>query len=170
MITLRRFLSVFALMFWQGGFMFYAAVVVPILRARLEKPGLITQEVTQWMNLIGTLAVLLMFADLYASPIKPKLWRWVAWLGMALPQPILVWMHREMTRQMAAPDFYLMDMSAFQTWHRVYLLHNTVQWFAGMAFTVLSLRAWRAEDGLANLGESTAPAPPTVADPSSERA
>ena len=30
MTTLRRFLGLCALLFWQGGFTFYAAVVVPI--------------------------------------------------------------------------------------------------------------------------------------------
>ena len=35
MITLRRYLCVCALMFWQGGFTFYAAVVIPIAGAVL---------------------------------------------------------------------------------------------------------------------------------------
>ena len=38
MTILRRFLVLAALMFWQGGFMFYGAVVVPITRVRLAEP------------------------------------------------------------------------------------------------------------------------------------
>jgi hypothetical protein len=149
MRLLRRFLSLFALLFWLGGFMFYGAVVVPIVRANVvdPNPGVITQKVTQWMNLAGTLAVLVVFVELWAGQEFLKRWRWIAWLGMALPQPILVWMHHEMSRQMLAPDFFRSDLSSFLSqWHRPYLLLNTIQWAAGMAFIGLSLKVWRAED------------------------
>ena len=147
MTILRRFLVLAALMFWQGGFMFYGAVVVPITRARLAEPSLITRDVTQWMNLVGTLAVLLLFVDVWAGERSVKRWRWVTWLGMAAPLPLLVWMHVKMSSQMALPEFSRSSMTSFLgSWHRLYLIVNTFQWLAGMAFTVLSLRAWRAED------------------------
>lgn len=149
MIITRRFILMFALMFWQGGFMFYGAVTVPIVRARLG-PGpersLITQRVTQWMNLAGTVAILAMFADVWASPIQRKRWRWVAWLAMALPQPIVIILHRVLSGQMAAAGFHSSETSGFLAWHQVYLMLNSIQWIGGMAFAVLSLRAWREED------------------------
>ena len=131
---------------------FYGAVVVPVVRERMRDAGMmpeagrITQTVTQWMNLAGTLAVLVMFADLWVSPAYLKRWRWLAWLGMAVPQPVLVWLHNEMSTQMADPGFFRSDLGPFLTWHRIYLLLNTLQWAAGMAFVILSLRVWRAED------------------------
>ena len=148
MIITRRFVLVLALMFWQGGFMFYGAVTVPVVRARLDRGnrGKITQEVTQWMNLAGTIALLGMMADVVASPLGRKRWRWVAWLVMAVPHPALVLLHREMSRQMAVPGFDASDLAPFFSWHRVYLLINTVQWAAGMVFAILSLKAWREED------------------------
>jgi hypothetical protein len=150
MIALRRFALVFALMFWQGGFMFYGAVTLPVVRellGNMPERSLITQHVTQWMNLFGTLAILATFIDLYASPLPRKRWRLAAWLGMALPQPLLIFMHHEMSALMAARDFHISDMHQFMSyWHRPYVLLCTVQWLSGMIFTWQSLTAWRAED------------------------
>ena len=150
MTTTRRFLVLTALMFWLGGFMFYGAVVVPIVRETLPGPerSTITRDVTAWMNLVGTIAVLVMFVDVWAGGSAARKWRWVAWLGMTLPLPLLVWLHGEMSRQMMEPGFHRTDIRPFLTWHRVYLLTNTAQWFAGMIFVALSLRAWRAEDSV----------------------
>lgn len=149
MLITRRFLLLLALMFWQGGFMFYGAVTVPIVRAQLG-PGpsrsMITQQVTQWMNLIGTLAILAMFADLWASPVERKRWRWVAWLAMALPQPAVILFHRQLSHQMAASGFQSSDMTGFLVWHRLYLSMNAIQWLGGLAFALLSIRAWRDAD------------------------
>ena len=62
MLTLlRRFLVVSALMFWQGGFLFYASIVVPIGQEVLPTPqdqGFITRHVTKSMNVSGAVALL----------------------------------------------------------------------------------------------------------------
>ena len=42
--------------FWLGGFTFYSAVVIPVLHDRLGSPletGLVTQRVTDALNLLG---------------------------------------------------------------------------------------------------------------------
>src|SRR5260370_34634890 len=148
MFILRRFLVLFALMFWQGGSVFYGAVVVPIVRAQLDQPerGLITQRVTQWLNFAGTIALLLLFADVWASSLASKRWRWLAWAGMALPNLAIVWLHHEMSRQMAATGNVRSRQHSFLSLHMLYLFHNVVQWVAALVFAVLSLRAWQAED------------------------
>ena len=148
MRILRRFLVVLALTFWQGGSMFYGAVVVGIVRAQLGQPerSLITQRVTQWLNLAGTIALLLLFTDVWASILPVKRWRWLTWSGMALPHVAMVWLHHELSRQMAVPGFVRSDQRAFLSWHALYLSCNVVQWLAAMAFVVVSLRAWRLED------------------------
>ena len=70
MILLRRFLVLVALMFWLGGFTFYAAVVVPVgqedLGSHLEQ-GFITRQVTKYLNLSGAIALLLLAWDVVAS-------------------------------------------------------------------------------------------------------
>src|SRR5437899_2231150 len=56
---LRRFTVLIALMFWQGGFTFYAAVVVPIGQEELgshESQGFITRGVTNYQNRAGAIA------------------------------------------------------------------------------------------------------------------
>jgi hypothetical protein len=154
MTITRRFLVVLALMFWQGGFMFYGAVTVPVIREQLSgrpERGVITQHVTQWMNLFGTLALMAMFADVLASrPPVLKRWRMVAWLGMALPHLAVVLLHRGMSRQMGSAAFLSSGIETFMAWHRAYLLLNTLQWLAGMCFLLLSLRAWRDQDHAAS--------------------
>ena len=48
MRTLRRYLTVIALMFWLGGFTFYASIVVPIgmdaMKGSALRQGFITQQ------------------------------------------------------------------------------------------------------------------------------
>jgi hypothetical protein len=149
MLLTRRFLVVLALMFWVGGFMFYGAVVVPTMFEKLgEMPqrSLVTQGVTSWMNLAGTVALLVMFADTFSSSAGGQRWRWIAWVSMVVPHLALIWMHREMSTQMLAPGFHRSDLRPFMSWHRIYLIVSTIQWFAGMVFVVLSLRQWRRED------------------------
>ena len=149
MLLVRRFLVVLALMFWMGGFMFYGAVVVPTNRVELKdmpQRGTITQKVTEWMNLAGTLALMVLFVDTFASSVGGQRWRWVAWAGMVIPHLFLIWLHRELTHQMNVPGFHRSDMQGFLIWHRVYLITNTVQWLSGMVFLGLTLRQWRRED------------------------
>jgi hypothetical protein len=148
MIVVRRMLVVLALMVWQGGFIFYGAVVVPITRAQVDQPlrGQITQRVTGWVNFIGTVALLPAFADVWAGTDPRKLWRWLTWAGMAAPHLALVLLHRELSRQMAATDFGESEMVGFRQWHWAYMAVAAVQCVVGLVFVVLMVRAWRAED------------------------
>ena len=60
MTILRRFLVLIALFFWQGGFTFYAAVVVPVGQQVLHshlRQGFVTQQVTNYLNLTGAIAL-----------------------------------------------------------------------------------------------------------------
>src|SRR5262249_10459368 len=126
MTITRRFLVLVALMFWLGGLMFYGAVVVPIVRAQLIGPerSLITQRVTGWINFAGTIAILLMFAEVWAA--SASRWRWLAWAGMALPQLAVIWLHRELSHQMTA-GLHRTESAGFLVWHGIYLACNTVQ-------------------------------------------
>ena len=147
MTMLRRFLVMLALIFWQGGFMFYGAVTLPVIRELFEsQASFVTQRVTMWINIAGTIAILVMFFDIYASPLPAKRWRWIMWLAMFVPQPVLVWMHREMSAQMLHGGFRSNFSDFMSYWHRPYLILCCVQWLAGMLFVWQSLRAWRAED------------------------
>jgi hypothetical protein len=66
-ISLRRLLVLQFLLLWQGGFVFYTAVVVPAGTAVLGSAaaqGAITARVTDTLNLIGLLSLFMLAAEL----------------------------------------------------------------------------------------------------------
>ena len=55
-LAIRRMVLLVSLMFWQGGFMFYGGVVVPVggrILGSETRQGFITQSVTNYLNLAG---------------------------------------------------------------------------------------------------------------------
>jgi hypothetical protein len=156
----RRVGVLIGLLFWQGGFLFYAAVVVPVgrsvLRRQLEFMGRITSDVTNYLNLIGAFALLLLLWDALAA--EPSAWRRIVrqllWSSMVLCQALLVWLHLRLDEQFRGvlPSA---EAASFHLTHRIYLWTSTVQWAAGMAFLVLSVRAWSAQDQQAQVVTSS---------------
>src|SRR5947209_11754789 len=86
LVLVRRSLVLAALMFWQGGFTFYAAVVVPLASAELGhlQQGFITRHVAWYLNLAGAVALLVLAWDAAATGTG---WlrhgRWLTLAGMA---------------------------------------------------------------------------------------
>jgi len=150
-ILLRRFLVLTALLFWQGGFLFYASVVVPIgqrLTSHREQ-GFITQQVTDYLNLSGAVALVPLAWDgaMGGDPSsRRRLLRWAAWLGMALALLLLVWLHPRLDELLDGSAWSIADRPLFRGRHRGYLWVSTVQWALAMVYSVLTLLAWRAED------------------------
>jgi len=143
---LRRFLVLFTFLFWQGGFLFYSAVVVPVGQSVLAPPARqsqITMPVTRYLNLIGGITLLMLALDVLRTrdDSRRKTWRWLCWLLMAAGLAALLWLHPRLVEFM---DHH--DHPSFYPLHRAYLLTSTVQWLAAMAFLLLTLQAWRAED------------------------
>src|SRR5262245_43561069 len=95
---LRRFAVLVALMFWLGGFTFYAAVVVPIGQEELghEQQGFLTRQVTNYLNISGLVALLPLAWDVAAtkdtSP-RRRWGRWLAWAAMVFLLAVLFWLH-----------------------------------------------------------------------------
>jgi hypothetical protein len=158
MLTLsRRFLVIAALMFWQGGFTFYAGVVVPIgrnaLRSDLEKQTVITNRTTNYLNLAGAVSLLLLGWDAMACR-DPSKWRyrtrWLLWLGMAVTLGLLAGLHLYLEGYLQGDEEGMVIASGFRaifrTGHRAYLWVSTVQWACAVAYVVLSVAAWRGED------------------------
>jgi len=159
---LRRFLVLFAFLFWQGGFLFYSAVVVHVGQSVLAPPARqsqITMPVTRHLNMIGGITLLILALDviLARDASRRKAWRWLCWLLMAAGLAILLCLHPRLVdfmEQHDQPGFYLL--------HRAYLLTSTVQWLAAMAFLMLTLLAWRAEDRPVISASATSGAPPAT--------
>ena len=148
----RRVLLVFALIFWQGGFTFYTAVVVPIgteVLQSAEQQGWITRQVTVWLNGAGAVALPLWAWNLAADPASSRtgrILRWSTWAGLLITLLLLVWVHGRMDALLDPVQERIHDRSTFYGMHRVYLWVSTVQWLVALALIVCTLRDWREID------------------------
>src|SRR5215207_365048 len=153
MLTLsRRLLVILTLLFWQGGFLFYAAVVVPISTEVLgsaKRQGFITRQVTNGLNLAGVIALVPLTADLLMAPERSR-WRWrLRWLlclGLWGTLAALVWLHPRMDELLDTRSGLVLDSSSFRLQHRLYLWLSTFQWAFSMVLVWLMLWAWREAD------------------------
>ncbi len=151
MLALRRYLVVAALCFWQGGFTFYASVVVPVGQEVLGHlhQGFVTRRVTFFLNLSGAAACLVLGWDLLRcdDPSRGRRGMRVAlWLVLVGTLVVLFQMHPRLDRLLDPEAFDVSDRRAFYPLHRLYLWVNTGQWAAALAWIALTLLAWRAED------------------------
>jgi hypothetical protein len=153
MLLVRRLAVLVALMFWQGGFTFYAAVVVPVgtevLGNSPRRQGFITRRVTHYLNLTAAAALLPLAWDALAArdPARHRRrLRALLWLGMLLAQAVLFYLHPQMDRYLRVKGGIVLDPEAFRPLHRTYLWVSTAQWACAVGFTVLTVLAWRAED------------------------
>jgi hypothetical protein len=142
MSTVRRFLVIQTLLFWQGGFLFYAAVVVPVgtqVHGSFGQ-GMVTRHVTDWMNAIGAVAVAILAWDQWANgdPRGHRVTRWGLWLVLAGGLAVLAVIHSRIEPYTDST----MEYRTFYYWHRVYLYVASAQWVAGLAYVVVMLRAW----------------------------
>ena len=129
-------------MIWQGGFLFYAAIVVRIGQRVLGShfaQGEITQQVTIALNGVGAAALTAMVPEL----LRGERLRRLLWGAMLALLVALFVLHRRLDVLLASPLF---ERDAFYPWHRAYLWVSTAQWLIAMVFSVLSLRAWAAQD------------------------
>jgi hypothetical protein len=151
LLVVCRFVIVAALMFWQGGFTFYAAVVVPIgtevLGGKSEQAR-ITRQVAPWINWSGAaaLGILAIETALTRSGRLLTWGRWLAWLAMAGCLVALFAMYPHMDEMFHGEEAYLDSRAVFRPWHRAYLWILSVQWVLAILFTVLTLAAWRSAD------------------------
>jgi hypothetical protein len=153
MVTLgRRLLVLIALMFWQGGFTFYAAVVVPVGQEVLGthfKQGRITRRVTVYLNLAGAAALLPLTWDAAASAdrsARRRRLRWLALGGMAVGLALLAWLHPQLDALIDLQAGSIPERNTFQVGHRWYLWISAAQWALGIVYAVLTLHAWRDGD------------------------
>lgn len=143
----QRFLVLQVLLLWQGGFLFYAAVVVPV-GTRVHGPagqGAVTARVTDVLNVIGgvALAVLVLELSRTRDPNRRRTFRrWWAWIALLLCHGLLIYLHVRLDAILAEYNYL-----EFYPLHRMYLWTSTVQWLACVLLSWWTLWAWRAEDG-----------------------
>ena len=163
MTLLRRFFAIQALMLWQGGFLFYAAFVVPtgteVLGTSFAQ-GRITRFVTDSLNLVGLAAIAFFAWDLLQAPPKTrrlKRWLWGTWTVLALGLASLFLIHLRLEGLVDFNDETFENHGLFRFWHRTYLWISTIQWLAGLTFAMFLLRSWRIADSSDSLSPGTAP-------------
>jgi hypothetical protein len=160
MITLRRLLVVQAFLLWQGGFLFYTAVVVPTGTAVLGSAaaqGAITARVTDSLNILGvvTLAILAVELGLSRDPAaRRRAALWGCWWIIFVCQGMLFTFHRLLESFMDPERVHVVIAPPFYPVHRMYLWASTIQWVACLVFAWLTIWAWRAEDTLGRAGNS----------------
>jgi hypothetical protein len=149
---LRRLVVMAALIFWQGGFTFYAAVVVPVGAEALQShtmQGFITQQVSNWINVAAGAALAILAWDLIVVS-DPRRWRrrlrWTAWLVALAALAVLLVLHLRLDELLNAERFQILDREGYRENHRVYLWISTLQWGAMVVWLCLTLSSWRSED------------------------
>ena len=126
-----RYILVLALAGWWGALTFYGAVVVPEGTEQLgsQTQGLVTQQVTQVLNLIGVGVIVLLFFELKRSGTRST---WTAWIVFSICQAALYGVHAWLSALLAPAAGTSVDWRWFYDVHRIYLLATAVQWGTGL--------------------------------------
>ena len=142
----RRFLLFQTWIVWQGGFVFYAAVVVPTATDIVGSPviqGFVTQEVTRWLNVLGAVFHLLLAWTLIAERGTPR-WRWrVALSSLSAALMLALFALHPVLDSFLDPVEQTVDRpKVFYRWHIAYLWVSTTQWLLALANAWLILGVW----------------------------
>ena len=150
--TARRYLVLLAISLWLGGFTFYSVVVIHtahrVLDSMLET-GLITQQVSNWLNIIGVGALLILLWNTAVEWRHGTQVRWLLSAGWLIMTAIQVWLfllHPVLDRQINLETRHLVDRQQFRPVHTFYVTLSTVQWAAGLIYLFCTLHAWRVHD------------------------
>jgi hypothetical protein len=148
MTLFRRFVLLLCIAFWQGGFMFYGGVVVPVGASVLgseTEQGFITQAVTNYLNCAGAVCVTVWGIMLWLdAPRSSWLGRngWALWSGLVVTLGLLIGLHVLMDRLLDIPGHNFLDEEKFLRLHGVYIATSTAQWLMCLALLALTLRTW----------------------------
>jgi len=126
-----QFICLIALAFWMGGFTFYAMIVIPVgnhVLGSIEQ-GLVTQQVTAWMNWLGVLTLSILFPAMLRSR-----WLLASWLVMVVTLALLFGIHPRLDALIDRAGRLVTDEARFIGWHRTYLVVVTIQWFAALVY------------------------------------
>jgi hypothetical protein len=149
MTLCRRFALILSIAFWQGGFMFYGGVVVPVggsvLGSEVEQ-GFITQAVTNYLNAAGAVCLVVWGILLWLeTPWSSWLGRtsWALWSSLLVTLGVLIGLHVLMDRSLDIPGHNILDEQKFLRLHGAYITTSTAQWLMSLALLALTLSMWR---------------------------
>jgi len=126
-----RYVVVLTLAGWWGGLTFYGMVVVPEGTAQLgsQTQGLVTQQVTRTLNLIGVAVIGLLVFELKRSGTRST---WAAWVVFSVSQVVLFGVHAWLSALLEPATDKSVDWRWFYDVHRIYLIATALQWGAGL--------------------------------------
>jgi hypothetical protein len=169
-VVLRRTVLLVSLMFWQGGFMFYGGVVVPVGGAILgseRKQGFITQSVTNYLNLAGAVCLGMWLEHLWydrrngVSKLECGIWGFAA-----VSLIVLAGLHVRMDYILSIESSNALDPEWFGRYHKLYILTSTAQWLASLALLFLSVLRWYRQGSASGVeaptGHATKKSPSTA--------
>ena len=155
-IILRRLLLMTMLMFWQGGFMFYGTVVVPvgseILGSHLEQ-GFITRSVTNYLNGAGAICLAVWAWDVASQPVtipSKRRIQWITWKLLVVSLLLQVWLHWQLDEILDPQALVILNRPWYRRLHQCYLLTSTLQWIGALFLTGMTLWIWKVGDALKN--------------------
>ena len=140
------------LMFWQGGFMFYGAVVVPVGSEVLgshREQGFVTRSVTNYLNGAGVLCLAVWCWDVFQGRRTGSKWhrlRWILWATLAAALALQGWLHLRLDELLDPQAFHILDRHGFNRLHQWYLIISTIQWIGAIVLAVLTIWAWKEND------------------------
>lgn len=149
LLNLHRIFLIASFATWFGGFGFYVSIVVPIGTDVLGSPfaqGMITRQVTHWLNLFSGIAFASMLLESAVSWRKSTAWlRW-SQLGLCVTMIAsliaLVLLHPALDAMIDFEASSVSDSDQFYDLHRIYLWTSTLQWFAAWVWLILLVSSW----------------------------
>jgi hypothetical protein len=139
--TAQRYVIVATWALWIGGLTFYGLVVVPTGTKLLgsTQQGFITQQVTNYLNLIGWVALTALLWNVVRQ--RRKLLA-ATWLVMLAAQIALMVIHPQLDKLLNPAELEVVDEARFHPLHEVYLSITGIQWTAALVHLAQSLWLW----------------------------
>ncbi|WP_150107649.1 hypothetical protein [Pedosphaera parvula] len=157
----RRYLAILAMALWMGGFTFYSLIVIPTASKVLggeREVGFVTQQVTNWLNLIGIGALLILLWNTLAERKKAgflvSYGLPATWLVMVLSLIGLFFAHAWIDQLLDTANHKVLSYSHFFDRHRLYMIIATIQWCSALAHLLLILLAGQKVGGLGSQRET----------------
>ncbi|MBL8821830.1 MAG: hypothetical protein JNJ77_04515 [Planctomycetia bacterium] len=129
--------------------MFYGAIVVPVGTMVLGSEslqGFVTQSVTNYLNIIGFLALIIWLGELILQRDTLKIRRNIRWAILILlivMMCLLGWLHMRLDQLLDAETYVISNSDLFTRLHSWYLIIITIQWAFSLVLVGLTIWAWR---------------------------